>query len=93
MMKRPKKAPTAAEKRAKHAWNKALGARIQELRLAKGLSQSDLAYGIRIEAQNISRVERGLISPSAYLVAQIAGELEVSLSEFFEFFQKIDKQV
>jgi len=76
--KKPKK-PTAA----KAMWLKKLGMKIKEFRQKAGISQAELAYSIEMDAQNISRIERGMVNPSAYAIKQICEALGVSLSDFY----------
>lgn len=72
--------------KSKDLWLKQLGLKIKEFRLEKGMSQADLAYSIQMDAQNISRIERGLVSPSAYAIKQICESLQVSIGEFYMSF-------
>ena len=67
----------------KQLWLKQLGRKIKELRELQGMSQADVAYEIGMDAQNISRIERGLVSPAAYAVYQIVTALGSSLEKFY----------
>jgi DNA-binding XRE family transcriptional regulator len=53
--------------------------KLREYRIARGLSQSDLAASVGVKKATISRIEKGLRVPSMGLVARIvrisAGEL------------------
>jgi len=62
-----------------------LGKRIRQLRLAKKLTQADLAAKIGKDYQSIQRVERGDINPSIFYLQEIANGLEVDISELFEW--------
>jgi transcriptional regulator with XRE-family HTH domain len=62
-----------------------LGAKIKELRKAKGLSQSEIADIINIDAKHLSRIEVGANYPSLDTLTKLAEALEVPLKELFEF--------
>lgn len=62
-----------------------LGARIKELRKARGLSQEELAEKIGVEPSHMSRLEIGKSYPSIDRLEKIAITLNVPLKDFFEF--------
>lgn len=62
-----------------------LGARIKEIRKAKGLSQEKLSEKIGIDAKHLSRIEVGGSFPSLDALAKLAKVLNVEMKEFFEF--------
>lgn len=61
-----------------------LGKRIKELRLAKGLSQQQLAELINIDQRSLSHIECGGAFPSKCLL-ELSNALNVDLSELFSF--------
>ncbi|MFY7943425.1 MAG: helix-turn-helix domain-containing protein [Crocinitomicaceae bacterium] len=63
-----------------------LGLRVRELRLAKSLSQTDLAFKIGKDQPSINRLEKGKINPSILYLLEISNGLEVSLSKLLEDF-------
>ena len=63
-----------------------LGLRVRELRLAKSLSQTDLAFKIGKDQPSINRLEKGKINPSILYLLEIANGLEISLSKLLEDF-------
>ncbi len=63
---------------------KKLGKRIVELRIEKGLSQTQLAHACGKDPQSIERVENGKINPSIYYLSEIAKALEIPLKEILE---------
>lgn len=65
----------------KQLWLNQLGSNIKELRETVGMTQADVAYSIGMDAQNISRIERGLVSPAAYAVYQIITALGSNLEK------------
>jgi ribosome-binding protein aMBF1 (putative translation factor) len=69
-------------------WLKQLGGTVKDLRLKQGLSQTDLASKIPMDAQNISRIERGLVNTSAFAVKKICDLLKISLTDFYNSFSK-----
>jgi transcriptional regulator with XRE-family HTH domain len=66
----------------KAKFNKILGAYIKNKRLEKGWTQSDLADKLGNNFQNISRIERGEISPTLYWCSLLAKAFEMSLADF-----------
>jgi transcriptional regulator with XRE-family HTH domain len=62
-----------------------LGARIKELRKAKGLSQSQLSESIGIDPKHLSRIEVGNSYPSLDGLERMAKVLGVEIKDFFEF--------
>lgn len=81
-----KNKPKKSEK-AKQLWLKQLGEKIKELREQQEMSQADVAYSIGMDAQNISRIERGLVSPAAYAIFQIVSTLGSNLEKFYSTFK------
>jgi len=61
------------------------GKRLKELRLARGLSQEELAFKIGVHRTYLGGIERGERNPSLKNLASIAEGLGVSLSELFSF--------
>jgi transcriptional regulator with XRE-family HTH domain len=62
-----------------------LGARIKELRKARGLSQNVLSEKIGIEAKHLSRIEVGNSYPSLDTLERISRALGVEMKDVFEF--------
>ncbi|MCL6687766.1 DNA-binding transcriptional regulator, XRE-family HTH domain [Pseudomonas citronellolis] len=60
-----------------------VGAAIANRRRAKGLTQAQIAEGIGVEKETISRMENGVISPTLHRLGQIAEILECPLSDLF----------
>ncbi len=67
-----------------------LGARIKEIRKAKGLSQDALAERVGIDAKHLSRLEVGGSFPSLDTLERLADVLGVELKDFFEFVHEED---
>jgi transcriptional regulator with XRE-family HTH domain len=67
----------------KSAFNKKLGSYIRKVRIEKGLTQQQLADKLGLDFQYISRIERGLISPTLYWISDLAKALECNDAEFF----------
>jgi putative transcriptional regulator len=57
--------------------------RIEELRIAKGLSRQQLADAVGVHYQTVGYLERGEYNPSLSLALKISGELETSVGEIF----------
>jgi transcriptional regulator with XRE-family HTH domain len=62
-----------------------LGARIYELRLKAGLTQAQLAEKTDVSNETISRIERGLRSPSFEVLERLAEALQVEARDLFNF--------
>ena len=58
---------------------RALGARLRAVRLAKGLSQQDLAHKIEKDQQSIQRLEAGGVNPSFLYLEEICEGLGISV--------------
>ncbi|MEW6161955.1 MAG: helix-turn-helix domain-containing protein [Nitrospirota bacterium] len=66
-----------------------LGARIKELRKARGLSQNQLSEKIDIDPKHLSRIEVGNSYPSLDTVEKIAKALGVEIKDLFEFVHQV----
>ena len=64
---------------------KRFGKRVRELRLAKGLSQEELAYRAGVHRTYLGGIERGERNPALKNISAIAEALGVTLSELFTF--------
>lgn len=65
-------------------FKKLFGKRIKEIRLAKNMTQDNLAEKIGVEQKNISCIENGVTFPSQYLI-KLSEALDVSVSELLDF--------
>lgn len=65
----------------KEVWLKNLGAKIRDTRIAKGLTQAQLAHTINKDQQSVQRLETGNINPSFYYLVEIAKGLGVNIAE------------
>ena len=74
------------EKRKREDLNKRIGKHIQELRKQRNVSAAELSRRTFIEKPNITRIEKGRINPSLFILKKIADALEISLEEFFKGF-------
>lgn len=64
---------------------RSLGRRVAAFRESAGLTQVDLAGRIGADAMAISRLERGVTTPSVRRLASIADVLGVTLRDLFDF--------
>ena len=69
----------------KETFKKKLGKHITEMRERAGLSQEDLAFKCDKDKQNLNRLEKGRINPSAFYLAEIAAGLGMPLKDLFDF--------
>lgn len=65
--------------------NEKIGARIKELREERGLTLEKLAYESGISKGGLSEIERGMREARVSTIEKICNNLDISLSEFFNF--------
>lgn len=63
-----------------------LGAKLAELRKAKGLTQEDLVAKCNINVRTFQRIEAGEVIPRSYTLLSILSVLEVDYSDFVSQF-------
>jgi transcriptional regulator with XRE-family HTH domain len=61
-----------------------LGGRIRNVRTAKGLSLSELAYMCDFEKASLSRIELGKTNTTVLTLRKICKALDIDISELFE---------
>ncbi len=66
-----------------------LGARIKELRKARGLSQDQLSEKVNIDPKHLSRIEVGKSYPSLDTAEKIAKALNVEIKDLFEYMHEV----
>lgn len=66
-------------------FNKKLGLRIRELRLAKNLKQGELADMLNMERSNLTRIESGKQRPNDDNLEKLALTFDVEIKELFDF--------
>ena len=64
---------------------KRFGKRVKQIRIAKNISQENLAYDAEIEYSQVSRIERGIINTSISQVFAIAKALNIEPWVLFKF--------
>jgi transcriptional regulator with XRE-family HTH domain len=69
-----------------------IGSRIQALRKAKNLSQSDLAERLSCETALISRYERGINAPSVEQLLNLAEGLDVPAADLLPSTQSLETE-
>jgi transcriptional regulator with XRE-family HTH domain len=60
------------------------GARLREMRIARGLTQPDIAAHVGTSASNVSDLERGIKVPTLTTVARLADALDCNVSELVD---------
>ncbi|XOV66379.1 MAG: helix-turn-helix domain-containing protein [Fluviicola sp.] len=70
---------------SKERFNQKIGERIKEIRMEKGISQSDLARLCDKDRQHIELIENSKVNPNSYTIYLIANALEISISEFYNW--------
>lgn len=76
----------------KNQFNKLFGEFIKQKRISKNWSQSELADKLNNNFQNISRLERGEISPTLYWVDGLAVAFDEQLSDIIIAFEDFRNQ-
>lgn len=71
------------EKREKEQWLKAFGDHLRKIRLKKGVTGAELGRLLYMDKPNITRLEKGRVNPSLFLIKQICDALDMSIEEFF----------
>jgi transcriptional regulator with XRE-family HTH domain len=61
------------------------GKRLKEVRLAKGLTQKELAAAAGLSTWHISNLERGINAPSFPVLETLASKLGIPVKELFDF--------
>ena len=69
-------------------FNKKFGEFLKQKRLEKKWSQTDLASMMGNNYQNISRIERGELTPTIYWIKKLSQVFELSISDLFNEFEK-----
>ena len=64
-------------------FQKRLGARIREIRTARGFSQESFAEACELHRTHVSLLERGRINVTVNTARQMAHVLQITLSELF----------
>lgn len=70
----------------KSEFNELFGSFVKHKRTEKSWSQSKLAAAMGNNAQNISRIERGELSPTLYWVTKLSAVFKLELNEFIDEF-------
>lgn len=65
-----------------------LGKHIRNLRIEKGITQTELANSINKDQPSIQRLERGGVNPSYFYLYEIAEGLDISVIELINFKEK-----
>lgn len=73
-------------------FNKKLGSRIRELRLAKNIKQGVFADLLNMERSNFTRIESGKQRPNDENLDKIANALGVEIKDLFDFEHKKNKK-
>lgn len=60
-----------------------LGERVKEIRIQKGLTQTELANKIVKDHPSINKLENGKVNPSYFFLYEVANGLGVDVKEFF----------
>jgi len=68
-------------------FDKKFGAFVKRKRLEKGWLQDDLASAIDSDFQNISRLERGNVTPTLYWCHRLAEAFDMDISDFMKGFE------
>ena len=76
------------ERREKELWLKSFGSHIKKMRIKKGISGAEFARLLFIDQPNLTRLEKGRVNPSIYLIKEMCDVLDISMEEFFKLFKE-----
>ncbi len=62
-------------------WREIVGKNVRALRLAKGMTQEQLAFAAELDLTYIGGIERGRRNPSLLVMARIADALSATLTD------------
>lgn len=65
--------------------NQKLGEKIRKIRIAKKLTQEDLAFQAGVDYSYLNEIEAGKRNPSVKRVAELSKVLDTPLKELFDF--------
>jgi transcriptional regulator with XRE-family HTH domain len=74
---------TLKEKKQKELFLKQFGDHLKKLRMEKGISGAELSRMLFMDKPNLTRLEKGRVNPSLYILKQISEALNISLDEMF----------
>lgn len=74
----------------KEKFNKIMGETIRDSRIEKELTQNEVAALIGMDAQNFSKYERGLISPTVFWTIKYCEAIKY---DFGAFMNKLNRQI
>ncbi|MDP3632508.1 helix-turn-helix domain-containing protein [Phenylobacterium sp.] len=64
-------------------WRAIVGRKVRRLRLARGLTQEQLAFEAQLDLTYVGGIERGRRNPSLLVLVRLAGSLGVAPVELF----------
>ncbi|MES2589876.1 MAG: helix-turn-helix transcriptional regulator [Bacteroidota bacterium] len=71
----------------KSDYNKTFGIFLKQKRTSKNWSQTDLASKLENNSQNISRIERGELTPTIFWIEKLATAFEIKTSQLISEFE------
>jgi transcriptional regulator with XRE-family HTH domain len=74
------------EKKKREEFQICFGKHLKTLRIEKGISGAELARRCYMDKPNITRLEKGRINPSLYILKKICEALEINLYELMKDF-------
>ena len=75
------------QEKIKLQFTKALAEHIKKIRDQKGITQEDLAFKAGINTAYLGHLERGIYSPTMFVIWRIADALDMSMEEFMKAFE------
>lgn len=77
----------------KSEYNKTFGLFLKQKRVSKNWSQTDLASKLENNSQNISRIERGELTPTIFWIEKLAKAFEVKTSQLISEFEDMREKI
>ena len=75
------------EKRKREEFQIRFGEHLKKFREKKGVSGAELARRCYMDKPNITRIEKGRINPSLYILQKICDALEIDMHELLKEFK------
>ncbi|WP_363799811.1 helix-turn-helix transcriptional regulator [Lysobacter firmicutimachus] len=85
----PAKVPAPKRRKAPDELLKAVGARIREVRLERGLSQDQLAYAIPLDRAHVGLIESGKTAPTVRTLVKFAVALECEVGDLVPYVEDL----
>jgi len=77
-----------SEKKEKEEFLKRFGNHLKKVRMEKGITGSELGRRCYMDKPNITRLEKGRVNPSLFILKRLCDGLEIELTDLLKGFEK-----